>query len=82
MGVSGQSHAPVALYLREKDPGTHWIGSWVGLRAGLDIVARRKSFASAENRTPVFQSLSDSILTELPQLLSYMLMNFIICRLR
>jgi hypothetical protein len=51
MGVSGQRHAPAALYLREKDPGTHWIGSWVGLRAGLDIVARRKSFASAENRT-------------------------------
>jgi hypothetical protein len=23
-------------------PGTHWIGSWVGLRAGLDAGARRK----------------------------------------
>jgi hypothetical protein len=20
----------------ERDPGTHWIGGWVGLRAGLD----------------------------------------------
>jgi hypothetical protein len=23
-------------------PGTHWIGGWVGLRAGLDAGARRK----------------------------------------
>jgi hypothetical protein len=23
-------------------PGTHWIGGWVGLRAGLDDVKRRK----------------------------------------
>jgi hypothetical protein len=25
-----------------KDLGTHWIGSWVGLRAALDTEARRK----------------------------------------
>jgi hypothetical protein len=31
MGVSGQCHALAALY-----PGTHWIGGWVGPRAGLD----------------------------------------------
>jgi hypothetical protein len=42
MGVSGQRHAPAALYPRGKDPGTHWIGDWVGLRAGLDAGARRK----------------------------------------
>jgi hypothetical protein len=42
MGVSGQRHAPAALYPRRKDPGTHWIGGWVGLRAGLDAGARRK----------------------------------------
>jgi hypothetical protein len=35
-GVSGQRHAPAALYPRIKDPGTHWTGGWVGLRAGLD----------------------------------------------
>jgi hypothetical protein len=27
---------------RERTPGTHWIGGWVGLRAGLDAGARRK----------------------------------------
>ena len=34
-GVSGQQHAPAALYTRER-PGTHFIGGWVGRRAGLD----------------------------------------------
>jgi hypothetical protein len=27
---------------REITPGTHWIGGWVGLRAGLDAVVKRK----------------------------------------
>jgi len=34
-GVSGQQHAPTALYPRER-PGTHCTGGWVGPRAGLD----------------------------------------------
>jgi len=34
-GVSGQQHAPAALYPRER-PGTHFTGGWVGPRAGLD----------------------------------------------
>ena len=34
-GVSGQQHAPAALYPRER-PGTHCTGGWVGPRAGLD----------------------------------------------
>jgi hypothetical protein len=41
-GVSGQRHAPPALYLRGKTPGTHWTGGWVGLRAGLDTEVRGK----------------------------------------
>ena len=35
MGVSGQQHAPAALYPRER-PGTYFTGGWVGPRAGLD----------------------------------------------
>jgi hypothetical protein len=27
---------------RERAPGTHWIGGWVGPRAGLDAVVKRK----------------------------------------
>jgi hypothetical protein len=42
MGVSGQRHAPAALYPRERTPGTHCTGGWVGPRAGLDTEARGK----------------------------------------
>jgi hypothetical protein len=31
------------LYPGERDHGTHWIECWVGLRAGLDVVAYGKS---------------------------------------
>jgi hypothetical protein len=34
-GVSGQQHAPTAIYPRER-PGTHCTGDWVGPRTGLD----------------------------------------------
>ena len=33
--VSGQQHAPAALYPRER-PGTHFTEGWVGPRAGLN----------------------------------------------
>jgi len=39
--VSGQQHAPAALYPRER-PGTHFTVGWVGSRAGLD--GRKISF--------------------------------------
>jgi hypothetical protein len=58
MGVSGQRHAPAALYPRGKDPRypyTHWIGGWVGPRAGLDAGARRKILCPAGDRTPIVQ---------------------------
>jgi hypothetical protein len=32
-------HAPAALPPRERAPGTHWIGGWVGPRVGLDAVS-------------------------------------------
>jgi hypothetical protein len=43
--VSGQIDAPASLLLpppREKALGTHWIGGWVGPRAGLDKVEKLK----------------------------------------
>jgi hypothetical protein len=39
---TGQVHASAVLYPREKTPGTHWIGGWVGIRAGLNTEARGK----------------------------------------
>jgi hypothetical protein len=40
--VSGQLHAPASLPLGKEPPGTHSIGGWVGLRASLDDVKKRK----------------------------------------
>jgi hypothetical protein len=43
---------------RERAPGTHWIVGWVGLRAVLDAVVKRKipSLRRVSNpRTPIFQ---------------------------
>jgi hypothetical protein len=33
---------PGPFTLRERAPGTHWIGGWVGSRAGLGAVVKRK----------------------------------------
>jgi hypothetical protein len=42
MEVSGQLHVPAALLPKERAPGTHWIGGWVGPRAVRDAVVKRK----------------------------------------
>jgi hypothetical protein len=42
MEVSGQLHAPAALTPGKEPPRSHWIGGWVGPRAGLDRVVKRK----------------------------------------
>jgi len=41
MDVSGQLHAPAALPPGKKHR-THYIGGWVGPRASLDTVSKRK----------------------------------------
>jgi hypothetical protein len=41
--------------------GTHSIGGWVGPKAGLDPVEKRKYFDSAGNRTPAFQRTAYSL---------------------
>jgi hypothetical protein len=46
MEMSGQFHVP-----RERAPGTHYIGRWVGPRARLNAVMKRKFPASTRNRT-------------------------------
>jgi hypothetical protein len=33
---------PGSFTAGEKAPGTHWIGGWVGPRAGLDAAEKRK----------------------------------------
>jgi hypothetical protein len=42
MEVDGELHIPARFTLRERAPGTHYIGVLVGLTAGLDAVNSRK----------------------------------------
>jgi hypothetical protein len=50
---------------REEDPVTHWIGGWVGPRAVLDAVVKRKIPSYSRESNP----RTNQILTELPRLL-------------
>jgi hypothetical protein len=61
--MSGQHHAPAALYPRGKDPGTQCTGGWVGPRPGLDAEVRGKIFCLCQASTLPL----DSTLTELPR---------------
>jgi hypothetical protein len=57
MEVSGQLHDPAALP-QERAPSTHWIGRWVGPRAVLDTVGKRKIPSprwESNPRTPIVQ---------------------------
>jgi hypothetical protein len=60
MEVSGQLHALAALPQREV-PGTHWIGGWVGPKAVLDAMVKRKIPSprlESSPRTPIVQSVA------------------------
>jgi hypothetical protein len=60
MEVSGQLHAPAAL--PERAPvGTHCIGGWVLLRAGLDAVAKRKFPSPRSDSNPDHPARSQSL---------------------
>jgi hypothetical protein len=53
----------------ETDPGTHWVGGWVGPRAVLDTVVERKIPSlrrESTPRTPIVQTVAQS-----PYRLSY-----------
>jgi hypothetical protein len=61
MEVSGQLHAPAALPPRERAPGTHWIGGWMGPTAVLDTVVKRKIPSPRREsnlRTPIVQPVT------------------------
>jgi hypothetical protein len=50
--VSGQRHAPAALNLGGKDPGTHCTGGWVGLTAGMGTEVRGKILCPCRGSNP------------------------------
>jgi hypothetical protein len=52
---------PRLLYPRGRGPGTHWIGGWVGPRAVLDAVVKRKIPSprrESNPRTPIVQPVA------------------------
>jgi len=52
MELSGQLHAPTALTPRKRGPGIHWLGGWVGPRAGLDTVMKEKFTEPRQDSNP------------------------------
>jgi hypothetical protein len=51
---------PRPLYPQRKNPDTHWIGGWMGPRAVLDTVVKRKipsSRRKSNPRTPIVQTV-------------------------
>jgi hypothetical protein len=53
---------------RDRGPGTHWTGGWVGPIAGLDAMVKRKISAFAGTRTPDHPARSPALTTELSRL--------------
>jgi hypothetical protein len=77
MEVSAQLHAPAALPPGKRAPGTHLIGGWVGPRAVLDAVVKRKipsPHRESNTRTqivqPVAQRYTDWAITALGDMYS------------
>ena len=62
-GVTGQRHAPAALYPRER-PGTRCTGGWVGPRAGLHRCGKSRPHQDSIPRQSSPQPVA--IPTELP----------------
>jgi hypothetical protein len=63
-GAEWSASRPGRFTLRELGPGTHWIGGWVGPRAGLDVVVKRKIPSlrrESKPRTPVLYNSPQNI---------------------
>jgi hypothetical protein len=61
MEVSDRFHAPAALPPRKEPLLTNWIGGWVGTRAVLDAVVKRKIPSprrESNPRTPIVQPVA------------------------
>jgi hypothetical protein len=61
-GGEWSASRPHCFTPRERTPGIHWIGVWVGPRTGLVVVWKKKKFPSpAENRTLINRSFFPKI---------------------
>jgi hypothetical protein len=70
--VSGQRHAQAALYPRERTPGIHWIGGWVGLRAGLHTPLPLPGIEPRPHGCPVCSQTRATVIR-----IWYMLQNYV-----
>jgi hypothetical protein len=41
-GANGQLHVPAALPLKERASVIYWVGGWLGFRAGMDAMEKKK----------------------------------------
>jgi hypothetical protein len=60
-GSEWSASRPGRFTPRERAPGTHWIGGWVGPRAVLDEVAKRKipsPLRESNRRNPIVQPVA------------------------
>jgi hypothetical protein len=63
------SFTPRRFTFRESAPGIHWIGGWVGPRAGLDAVMKRKIPSTyRESNLPIIELVAPRHVTELSRL--------------
>jgi hypothetical protein len=51
-GVEWSASRPGRFTPKERTPATHWIGGWVGPRAGLDAVVKRKIPSPCRDSNP------------------------------
>jgi hypothetical protein len=61
MEVNGQLHDTAALPSKERAPVTHWIGGWVGPRAGLDEVVKREILSPCRDSNPYHPARSPAL---------------------
>jgi hypothetical protein len=70
MEVNGEPHTPDTLSLGKEPNSIHWIGGWVGHRAGTDILEKRWISCSCWNLNPRLPNCSlVTIVNTLPLLL-------------
>jgi hypothetical protein len=82
-GAEWSASRPGRFTPREREPGTHYIGRWVGPRAVLDAVVKRKipsPHQESKPRTPIAQPVAqrytDWAMTALLLLLLLLLLLF------
>jgi hypothetical protein len=55
------SFIPQPLNTEGKNPSIHWIGGWMGPRAGLNVMEKRKMLAPLKNLTLVILPITSSL---------------------